>query len=123
MQVMPVPYTMCRVNVNDMVPCTVSPYAPMCPQMRGTCCRGSCVCTSYPNPCIMGSRAAVEPAYLGFRAKRDAHHDEKTGVKQCLQNCRNVCKAPSCQKNQNRKTCKSKCMHRCRSECRILYHH
>lgn len=108
-----IPFTMCQANLNDLVPCTVSPLAPNCFQMKGTCCRGSCVCNSYPNPCI-----ADGGPYLTGRRKRAALESRSASEPRgCKRSCREKCRIPYCVPGTSRSHCKSACIELCLEQC------
>ncbi|XP_037499418.2 uncharacterized protein LOC119373462 [Rhipicephalus sanguineus] len=107
-----VPFTMCQANFNDMVPCTVSPLAVDCFQAKGTCCRGACVCNSYPNPCIM----EVNP-YMGRRKRAVLARSYSHDINRCKHSCLRGCGTPYCSPGSSRNSCKKACLQRCLEEC------
>ncbi|XP_050037261.2 uncharacterized protein [Dermacentor andersoni] len=108
-----IPFTMCQANMNDLAPCTVSPLAADCFQMKGTCCRGSCVCNSYPNPCILDSGP-----YLARRRKRAVFEQSHTrDPHRCMQSCNDQCREPRCLLGTSRSRCQPECLAVCIQEC------
>ncbi|KAL1477728.1 hypothetical protein MTO96_035516 [Rhipicephalus appendiculatus] len=107
-----IPFTMCQVNVNDMVPCTVSPLAVDCFQRKGTCCRGACVCHSYPNPCIID-----DYHFMGRRKRAALPGSYSHDMNRCKLACLRDCKTPYCSPGSSRNACKQLCVQRCLEEC------
>ncbi|KAL3217174.1 hypothetical protein MRX96_032605 [Rhipicephalus microplus] len=105
-------FTMCQANLNDMVPCTVSPLAADCFQAKGTCCRGSCVCSSYPNPCIV-----EDYAYMGRRKRAALARPYPIYYRGCKLSCLRKCNTPSCLPGSSRNSCKKACLQRCLEGC------
>ncbi|KAH6925792.1 hypothetical protein HPB50_010067 [Hyalomma asiaticum] len=104
---------MCQANLNDLVPCTVSPLAVDCYQGKGSCCRGACVCHSYPNPCIV----ETNPYMVGRRKRAALARSYNTETSRCRRSCLLECKTPYCSPGSNRNACKKACLRLCLEEC------
>ncbi|XP_070386174.1 uncharacterized protein [Dermacentor albipictus] len=108
-----IPFTMCQANLNDLVPCTVSPLAADCFQMKGSCCRGSCVCNSYPNPCILDGG----PYLMGRRKRAVFEQSHTRDPHRCMDYCNDQCRIPNCLPGTSRSRCQPECLALCILEC------